>query len=405
MEAMGVDVKTLVLINLAVLLLSAAISCYFWYQHRDNVALLWWASGTTTCSVAIVILSFTGPEPPKPLGLIVATLIIGGFAMAWEGIRRFDNLPAAPHRAALIVLIFVSVLVVCVYRNEPMNRRLAVLFVALSSFAGLSCWQVLRGYKHEPLGSRLPMACFFAVMAVTMALRTGLALFRPGSMTATAFFDPMHGIASMIVSICIFCISFSIMMMANERVSTQYRKRALTDELTGLPNRRSFLEQAEQLVKGPGRDARPASILMMDLDHFSQVNERFGHDGGDQALRAFARLLSDHVRPTDIVARYGGEEFCAILLGVGVPEATPIAERLRATLAARAFNIGGQLHKITVSIGVAALRDGDLQASLRQADEALYGAKAGGRDQVVNRPSEQPDSSSRQRPLSRRAFG
>jgi diguanylate cyclase (GGDEF)-like protein len=171
------------------------------------------------------------------------------------------------------------------------------------------------------------------------------------------YYDPLHGIASMVVSIGIFCLTFAMMMMANERVSTQYQQPALTDELTGLPNRRSFLEQAGRFGKRPGRNSAPASILMMDLDHFAQINERLGHAGGDQALVRFAGLLRDHVRPTDIVARYGGEEFCAVLIGVDEPEATRIAERLRAAVAAQAFDVRGRGHGITVSIGVAAFRD------------------------------------------------
>jgi diguanylate cyclase len=144
---------------------------------------------------------------------------------------------------------------------------------------------------------------------------------------------------------------------------------------------------------------------MMDLDHFAQVNERLGHAGGDQALVTFAGLLRHHVRPTDIVARYGGEEFCAVLTGVHVPDAARIAERLRATVAAQAFDVRGSDHRITVSIGVAAFRDGDLQASLRSADEALYRAKANGRNQVVNSVSARPGSSGVQESQALKAGG
>jgi len=130
---------------------------------------------------------------------------------------------------------------------------------------------------------------------------------------------------------------------------------------------------------------------MMDLDHFSEVNQRFGHAGGDHALVAFARLLREQVPPTHIVARYGGEEFCAFLGGVEAAEATRIAERIRVTVAAQPIDIRGQIFKLTVSIGIAALYDGDLGAAVRHADEALYQAKAQGRDQVVLSQRKTPD--------------
>ena len=122
---------------------------------------------------------------------------------------------------------------------------------------------------------------------------------------------------------------------------------------------------------------------MMDLDHFAEVNKRFGHAGGDLALVAFAGLLRQHMRPTDTVARYGGEEFCALLTGTDIEETTRIAERLRQAVAGQSIDLGGHAVKITVSIGIARLRDGDLAASIRDADAALYRAKALGRNRVA----------------------
>ncbi len=391
---MGIDVKTLFLINVAVLLLSAAISYYFWRQHRDNTGLLWWALGTGICTPGIVMLGVAGPQPPVAIGLTSATLLIAGFATCWQSIRCFNGRPVAAGHVALIALVFVSAIGLAAYEGAPINQRVALLFLGLSLCAGLACREVIDGYKREPLNSRLPMAAILAVLTAILVLRASLTAFQPESLTPETYYDPLHGITSMVVSIGIFCLTFGMMMIANERVSAQYQKRALTDDLTGLPNRRSFLEQAERFAKRPVRNSTPASILMMDLDHFARLNERLGHAGGDQALATFAGLLRDHVRPTDIVARYGGEEFCAVLTGVHVPEATRIAERLRAAVATQAFDVRGLGHPITVSIGVADFLDGELEASLRRADEALYRAKANGRNQVVTSVSTGPVPSS-----------
>ena len=137
-------------------------------------------------------------------------------------------------------------------------------------------------------------------------------------------------------------------------------------------------------------DDSPACVVMMDLDFFSSVNERFGHAGGDQALLAFANLLRNAVRPGDLVARYGGEEFSAILAGVDVREGGRIAERVRSALAGLPIDVRRKVLRITVSLRVAHLQSGDLRTAIQKADEALYQAKALGRDQVAVAPNPEP---------------
>ena len=124
-----------------------------------------------------------------------------------------------------------------------------------------------------------------------------------------------------------------------------------------------------------------ACVLMIDLDHFTNVNRTFGHAGGDQALVAFARLAREQLRPDDLIARYGGEEFCVLLRDVDEPEALRVAERLRAAIADLSVDIDGRPLRITTSIGVATLRK-DLQDAMRRADVALYRAKDRGRNRV-----------------------
>ena len=196
----------------------------------------------------------------------------------------------------------------------------------------------------------------------------------------------------MINSFGILSLCFGLVMTASERTSSRYRRLALTDDLTGLPNRRFLLEQGGRLGRKAGLYGSTACVLMMDLDHFAEVNKRFGHAGGDTALVAFADLLRQYMRPTDTVARYGGEEFCALLMGTDLEEAAGIAERLREAVAGKAIDIGGHAVKITVSIGAARLRDGDLAASMRDADAALYRAKALGRNRVAAGEGDRADT-------------
>ena len=180
----------------------------------------------------------------------------------------------------------------------------------------------------------------------------------------------------LINTICVVAMTLGFLMMTHERLRHHYENLATTDELTALPNRRVLLQEGKRL-----RD--PACVLMIDLDHFSEVNRRFGHAGGDRALIAFAELARGQLRPGDLIARYGGEEFCALLRDANEPEARSIAERLRASIAELSMDVDGRPLRITASIGLARL-DGDLEAAMRKADVALYRAKALGRNQVCS---------------------
>jgi diguanylate cyclase (GGDEF)-like protein len=175
--------------------------------------------------------------------------------------------------------------------------------------------------------------------------------------------------------------------IANRRLLLALRGQANTDARTGLTNNRSFDETAERILANRGaRD--PVSILMLDLDHFKDFNDRFGHPAGDEALRAFAHLLTSCIRDEDVAARYGGEEFAVCLPGTNAAAAAAVAERIRERTETTIIPLSpGLTGHITVSIGIAtAPADGvQLLALLKAADEALYRAKLAGRNRVVPR--------------------
>ncbi|AGA91523.1 diguanylate cyclase (GGDEF) domain-containing protein [Thioflavicoccus mobilis 8321] len=157
---------------------------------------------------------------------------------------------------------------------------------------------------------------------------------------------------------------------------------ARTDVLTGLPNRRYFYERLGEAVEQARHLRRPLSVLMIDLDHFKRVNDRFGHAGGDAVLTAFAELLRGRARAGDFPGRLGGEELALLLPDTDAEQGQRVAERLRAD-AARLRPLD-EAAVFTVSIGVATWRDGETgEALLARADEALYAAKTAGRDRVV----------------------
>lgn len=162
---------------------------------------------------------------------------------------------------------------------------------------------------------------------------------------------------------------------------------AVIDQLTGLYNRRYMASQVNVLAGRARRSGNPLSALVVDIDHFKKINDSFGHDVGDEVLREFAARLASNVRAVDLACRYGGEEFVVLMPDTPIEGAHRIAERLRLHVAGAPFRVAGgrELLNATISVGVAATtqEDGAAESLLKRADEAVYAAKAKGRNRVI----------------------
>lgn len=178
-------------------------------------------------------------------------------------------------------------------------------------------------------------------------------------------------------------------MAAELTIAHQHAKEtALTDSLTGLHNRRYAMERLGQEWAATERNRHPLSVMVLDIDHFKQVNDTYGHDVGDAALRHFAETLRELSRNPDVACRIGGEEFLVIATNTPLDGAVHYAERIRSSFEAKTFEIGSLSLKFTVSIGVAQKTKDitNLDQLLKRADDALYQAKHEGRNRVVAEP-------------------
>jgi len=204
--------------------------------------------------------------------------------------------------------------------------------------------------------------------------RGQLDLFELGATQFTAY---ISGYALMIVN------GFGFLLMCKQRNDAAMKRLASTDDLTGLLNRREFFARAEAARMLALRQRQPIALLMLDIDHFKQLNDRFGHATGDEALLLFARTTSGILREHDILGRMGGEEFALALPGTDLAGAMQAAERLRqATMEIRLLTCGNN-YTMTVSIGLVVIEPNeDLPAALARADRGLYAAKRNGRNRI-----------------------
>ncbi len=231
----------------------------------------------------------------------------------------------------------------------------------------------------KPLGTRGRAALYAAVCALpVIALAGYLALGDAVALAATA------GAAALVVVIA--WVGADCFVLRPMRVLTEeLTQEAMTDPLTGLYNRRFFDDALTREIAAAQRRRTPFSVAMLDIDHFKNVNDTWGHDAGDAVLQALARMLTKGVRGSDIAARYGGEEFALLLPDTTIAVAAERADVLRRELEAQPIDYEGRRIPITASFGIAqyGARASEPAAIMKAADDAMYAAKGAGRNKVA----------------------
>jgi diguanylate cyclase (GGDEF)-like protein len=319
----------------------------------------------------------------SPLWSVVAgnTLAMGGFA---GNLAALWILQRKPVRYWFPVSVVLATLIGSWWFSfvTPDLRGLRICTSLVTLFViATTADELLRRYKGggraHVLGGLLAATTVFL-----MLLRIYSAL--------TAEFQPGHHLASDWMERMFFCAAYIIATMSalnftlisNDVFNAELRQAAASDPLTGLPNRRRLMERGAEEAKRALRYRRPLTVLVLDLDHFKLINDEYGHAVGDDALKATAQCCRDALRDVDMFARLGGEEFVAVLTETGLEDAAAAAERLRVAVSELRLPQVPSL-RLTVSIGVAALRDSDLfEAAVAHADAAMYQAKKAGRNQV-----------------------
>jgi diguanylate cyclase (GGDEF)-like protein len=267
--------------------------------------------------------------------------------------------------------------------HPSLEVRSGIVSLGSASIAMLSILTLVRCADRTVRVPCLATAALLGAFVLTMLLRiVGVLLHSvPGEYFASSFFNVINLFGYEIV---IVGVPLGYFWMTATRLWARQNELALTDPLTGLPNRRALEAWGERAMAQSRSGQIAFTLLAIDVDHFKQINDRYGHKGGDVALRSMAQALAAVVRKEDLVARLGGEEFLVVFWNEGVERTLLSAERIRSIIESMTISVEEQIVKVTVSVGVAVFQSNDtFETVLRRADRALYAAKLAGRNRVM----------------------
>jgi diguanylate cyclase (GGDEF)-like protein len=379
---MMLDINTLFMVTIYVEVILGLLLLFAWAQNTAIHGVCWWGFAHLIRAASVVLFGTYGSAPELISIDLANVLLFTSFAVTWTGARVFDGRPIEP-----VYLVTGAVLWLLVCRlpvlTEAIQTRALIAAGIVTAYTWLTAYEFWRG-RTEKLVSRWPAIFLLFAHGALFLLRTPLAVLLPWAPSNTVFGSVWLTVLSFEALLFTISIAFILLAMAKERTELRHRTAALVDPLTGVANRRSFLQDASQLAKRHSGDPRPTAVLLVDLDHFKSINDRFGHALGDRVLEIFSDTARKSVRSTDLLGRLGGEEFAAVLHDTTRDKAIAVAERIRETFANAALEVDGRSVGATVSIGLAYCQEAALDVAelLAQSDQALYFAKEHGRNRV-----------------------
>ncbi len=355
---------------------------FAWVQNTSIRAVAWWGFAHLLRAASVVLFGMYGSVPDLISIDLANALLFTAFAVTWTGARVFDGRPAEP-----VYMVTGAVLWLLICRlpilADAVSARVLIASLIITSYTWLTAFEFWRG-RDEQLVSRWPAIFMLFAHGALFLLRTPLIAVLPWSVTNQVYGSVWLTVLSFEALLFTISIAFILLAMAKERTELRHRTAAMVDPLTGIANRRSFLQEAALIAKRHISDPRPTAVLVIDLDHFKSINDRFGHALGDRVLEIFSETARQSMRATDLIGRLGGEEFAAVLFDTSPDKAVAVAERIRESFARASLEVESHPVCATVSIGLVHCQESllDVPQLLAQADQALYYAKERGRNRV-----------------------
>lgn len=350
---------------------------FSWRLNRKVEALAWWGGAFCLICLGIGLVNY-GKISGTPTSLLVGNALgVLSHGALYAGCMRFNGrrgvmLPAV---AGAIVWVVAFPFII----DMPQARLMLVAFLT-GVYASFSAWEL---WKHapQPLASQRVAVMLLAGLGILSFLRGWLGITLTSIPWIDAFASRWSSELALFLVVFTPTMAFIFLSMAKEKVEYGYKQEAFVDSLTGVPNRRAFMEHATRLIEQ--RNGQPVTCLLFDLDNFKAVNDSYGHDAGDRVLRSFGEVLSRHL-PARSFGRLGGEEFAAIL-ALNSSEAIAVADAIRHAISTAGCTVLGAETHVTVSIGCAtSLSGAAVDVLLQEADAALYKAKDYGRNIVIS---------------------
>jgi diguanylate cyclase (GGDEF)-like protein len=381
-----------VLVVGTILLCCACVGLVIAHLGSRGLKGLGWLAGAFTAGALGVAVILAMHSTPVPYRIVANTLLLLAYVSLHVSVLEITGSNSLIPRLGLILLgvqLALYPVFQWVHQAEPL--AMVTLGVVLAIQA-LQTAAYLKKHLKEGL-----VAC----ISLNISLLVGFAAFnvvRSMILLATGLpSDPQAPYPLELASGIVFLVAalglgFSVFWMTGMQLRLDLERLASTDPLTGLHNRRAFLDYCQRELTRTSRGTEPVSLVLIDLDHFKEVNDRHGHDAGDAALCAVASHLRGAVRENDVLARWGGEEFIVLLPGTSSEQAVQVAQRLRLCIESISLLHNGRVDawssiRLAISAGVVTAPGAieNIESLLRTCDEALYCAKASGRNTVVYR--------------------
>jgi diguanylate cyclase (GGDEF)-like protein len=347
----------------------------------DAPGLVLWAAASAMFGVGYLARLSVGLSTVEAIGLMSDAVMILAVLLFGDGLRRFTGRPTSVRHSLALWVPLVVAQVAAATMAGAQGRHVAINLVTGGLYA-LMTVLLAREIGRQPLALHAPLR----LLATLIGGLAALTLLRAHSVATQGMEVAFQGLFAkifyMYASLAALGTAFTLLWLMFVRLNTRLAEMATRDALTGVLNRNGLDQALRQHFAQ--RDAPAMSLLLVDIDHFKRINDTLGHAAGDSTLRSVAQALLSQLRAGDFVARMGGEEFLIGCAGAPQEVAMPLAQRLRDCVGRLQVPIAGGHVVCTVSVGVSAgFRSFEAwEAAMSQADEALYRAKAAGRDGV-----------------------
>lgn len=379
---MHLDIQTLSVVTVFVTALLGALLVFAGLQNRVMRAPMIWGTAYVVVAGGLGSLTSLGRSPDFISIDLANALILLGYGLIWMGARVFDGRPVRGHLVIVAPLIWLAACRIPAFVAD-VSLRTVLISAMMAMLVAVTAEEFWRG-REEPLMSRWPTVVVLLAYGAVLLAQIPATMFSPVLEGETLLGGISFALLAFGTLLFTVVMAFLLLNMTKERTELQHKIAAMTDPLSGVPNRRAFIEGSKRLLAQQAGDGEPLAVLLFDLDRFKSINDQLGHGVGDTVLQVFAATATRTLGADTLFGRIGGEEFASVIPVGDLGEAEAIADRVRRNFAMAAVGHGRDDLRPTVSIGVTLGCDpkADINALLARADEALYRAKANGRNRV-----------------------